>query len=146
MAAQQIAQLQYAVAELEAENAALRAELAAAYETAETTARRQLARIEELMAQLAEQSQRAGKYAAEARRQMNHVAVLDAQLAAAQKDAERYRWLRNPTQDVALVIDKVTGEVPADEFGCGGYRTYEYRAGDELDAAIDAALEQENEQ
>jgi chorismate mutase len=57
------------------------------------------------------------------------------------KDAERYRWLRNPDQDVSLVLDKVTGEVPADEFGCGGYRTYEYRAGQELDAAIDAAMQ-----
>lgn len=56
------------------------------------------------------------------------------------RDAERYRWLRNPDQDVSLVIDKVTGEIPADEFGCGGYRTYEYRAGDELDSAIDAAM------
>lgn len=57
------------------------------------------------------------------------------------KDAERYRWLRNPTSDVGLVIDKVTGEVPYHEgTHTGGYATYEYRAGDELDSAIDAAL------
>lgn len=57
-----------------------------------------------------------------------------------EKQAARYRYLRDPKINVALVIDKVTGAVPADEFGCGGYRTYEYRAGDELDAAIDAAI------
>ncbi|HFX1372241.1 TPA: hypothetical protein ACRL92_005762 [Pseudomonas aeruginosa] len=57
------------------------------------------------------------------------------------RNADRYLWLRNPDQDVSLVLDKVSGEVPADEFGCGGYRTYEYRSGDELDAAIDAAME-----
>ncbi|MDA3170292.1 hypothetical protein JR315_28985 [Pseudomonas aeruginosa] len=62
-------------------------------------------------------------------------------LIAAEADAKRYRWLRNPDQDVSLVLDKVSGEVPADEFGCGGYLTYEYRSGDELDAAIDAAME-----
>jgi hypothetical protein len=58
-----------------------------------------------------------------------------------EKQAARYRWLRDPTTDVALVIDKVTGGVPVDEMGGGGYRTYEYRAGEELDAAIDAAIE-----
>lgn len=68
---------------------------------------------------------------------------LRAERDALKKDAERYRWLRNPDQDVALVIDKVTGGVPADEFGCGGYRTYEYRAGEELDTAIDTALQGE---
>ena len=58
-------------------------------------------------------------------------------------DAERYRWLRNPTSDVGLVIDKVSGEVPYHEgTRTGGYATYEYRAGDELDAAIDAARAQ----
>jgi hypothetical protein len=56
------------------------------------------------------------------------------------RDAERYRWLRNPTTDVALVLDKVAGEVPADELGGGGYRIYEYRAGEDLDSAIDAAM------
>ncbi|HGP0289702.1 TPA: hypothetical protein ACLEZY_001087 [Pseudomonas aeruginosa] len=60
---------------------------------------------------------------------------------AIKRNADRYLWLRNPDQDVSLVLDKVSGEVPADEFGCGGYRTYEYRSGDELDAAIDAAME-----
>ncbi len=55
------------------------------------------------------------------------------------KDAARYRWLRDPETNPGLVLDKVTGEVPADGIG-GGYRTYEYRSGDELDAAIDAAI------
>jgi hypothetical protein len=67
------------------------------------------------------------------------ITTLRAELAKAGEDAERYRWLRNPTTDVALVIDKVTGEVPADECGGGGYRTYEYRAGADLDEAIDRA-------
>lgn len=57
-------------------------------------------------------------------------------------DAARYRWLRDPQTDVALVLAKRTGYVPADESipGIGGYYTYEYRAGEELDAAIDDAL------
>jgi hypothetical protein len=55
-------------------------------------------------------------------------------------DAERYRWLRNPSQDVSLVLDKVVGETPLSEDGLsGGYKHYEYRSGDDLDAAIDAA-------
>lgn len=45
------------------------------------------------------------------------------------RDAARYRWLRNPDQDVALVLDKMTGS-----------GVYEYRAGEELDAAIDSAM------
>lgn len=60
------------------------------------------------------------------------------------KDAERYRWLRCPKQDVSLVLDKRTGYVPISDDGlAGGYWIYEYRAGDELDAAIDAALSEE---
>lgn len=60
-----------------------------------------------------------------------------------QKDAERYRWLRNPATDVALVLDKRTNWVPADDavIGVGGYWQYEYRAGEELDAAVDQAIE-----
>ena len=58
-------------------------------------------------------------------------------------DAERYRWLRDPTQPVGLVLDKVVGGTPADEStGTGGYRNYEYRAGDDLDAAIDTAMKE----
>lgn len=68
---------------------------------------------------------------------------LIARLRAAEKDAARYRWLRNPAQDVAMVLDKVTGHVPVDSFGAGGYATYEYRAGEELDQAIDTAMEQQ---
>jgi hypothetical protein len=61
--------------------------------------------------------------------------------AEVERDAARYRWLRNPDTDVALVLDKQTSFVPPDErvAGVGGYHTYEYRAGEELDAAIDAA-------
>ncbi|MFG8250194.1 hypothetical protein ACEOPT_32960 [Pseudomonas aeruginosa] len=69
------------------------------------------------------------------------LADIIARLRAAEADAKRYRWFRKPYQDVSLVLDKVSGEVPADEFGRGGYLTYEYRSGDELDAAIDAAME-----
>ncbi len=60
-----------------------------------------------------------------------------------QKDAARYQWLRNPTIDVSLVLDKRTEWVEPDEnvAGVGGYWMYEYRAGEELDAAIDAAIE-----
>lgn len=60
------------------------------------------------------------------------------------RDAARYRWLRNPDQDVGLVLDKRTEWVPPDDAvpGVGGYWMYEYRAGEELDAAIDAALAQ----
>lgn len=53
------------------------------------------------------------------------------------RDAERYRWLRNPAQEVGLVLDKRVGESKS------GYGIYEYRAGEELDAAIDAAIERE---
>lgn len=54
---------------------------------------------------------------------------LRAEAEALRKDAERYRWLRNPDQDAALVLDKMVSS-----------GVYEYRAGDELDAAIDAAM------
>jgi hypothetical protein len=70
------------------------------------------------------------------------LALLD-RVEKAEKDAERYRWLRSPDTDVSLVIDKRTGWVPPDEHveGVGGYHTYEYRAGEELDTAIDSAME-----
>jgi hypothetical protein len=67
---------------------------------------------------------------------------LIARLRAAEKDQARYLWLRNPDQDVSLVLDKVIGHKPLDEFGGGGYALYEYRAGEELDEAIDAAMHQ----
>jgi hypothetical protein len=77
-----------------------------------------------------------------------HCAVKDdpsnagAQQVAEQKDAERYRWLRAPNTNVALVLDKVVGfEAPTEGLGGGGYHRYEYRAGEELDAAIDAAIQ-----
>lgn len=69
------------------------------------------------------------------------IQALQAEVDALKADAERYRWLRNPETDCALVLDKRTGWVPPDESvdGVGGYYAYEYRAGEELDAAIDAA-------
>lgn len=45
--------------------------------------------------------------------------------------AERYRWVRNPDQDVSLVLDKRVSP-----------GVYEYRAGEELDEAIDAAMQE----
>ncbi|MBX8534554.1 ead/Ea22-like family protein [Pseudomonas cichorii] len=65
------------------------------------------------------------------------------ELAELRRDAGRYRWLRNPYQDVGLVLDKKTGHVPVDEQGFGGYGIYEYRSGVELDEAIDAAMTKE---
>lgn len=64
------------------------------------------------------------------------------QIEELRKDSERYRWLRDAKNDVALVLDKCTGYVPPDYSvpGVGGYNTYEYRAGKELDDAIDAAI------
>lgn len=64
-----------------------------------------------------------------------------ARSAASAKDAERYRFLRDPQIDVSQVIDKRTAWVEPDERvpGVGGYWSYEYRSGEELDAAIDAA-------
>jgi len=77
-------------------------------------------------------------------------AALDATALACEKEreadalrvnAERYLWLRNPDRDVSLVLDKVTGYVEYHEgTQTGGYSTYEYRAGDELDTAIDTAM------
>jgi len=73
------------------------------------------------------------------------LAASRAEVEGLKKDAERYRWLRNPNTDVGLVIDKVTGEIPYDEgTRTGGYHTYEYRAGEELDTAIDATMEKGN--
>jgi hypothetical protein len=59
-----------------------------------------------------------------------------------QKNAARYQWLRNPNTNVSLVLDKRTEWVETDETvsGVGGYWIYEYRAGEELDVAIDAAM------
>jgi hypothetical protein len=56
--------------------------------------------------------------------------------------AERYRWLRNPGTDVALVLDKRGEWIPEDDLiaGIGGYYVYEYRAGEELDSEIDAVI------
>lgn len=70
--------------------------------------------------------------------QANPSAVLEliTRLRAAEKDAARYHWLRNPDQDVGNVIDKRIG-TPHDITG-----VWEYRAGDELDNAIDDAMKE----
>lgn len=57
--------------------------------------------------------------------------ALIAEVEELRKDAERYRWIRNPDQVVGHVIDKMVSS-----------GIYEYRAGDELDDAIDDAMEQ----
>lgn len=60
------------------------------------------------------------------------------------RDAERYRWLRDPSTDPGLVLDKQVGFMEYDEgTRTGGYPVYEYRSGEELDKAIDAAIERE---
>lgn len=56
-------------------------------------------------------------------------AELRARLQEVEKDAARYRWLRNPSHDVALVIDK--------QIAPGHWA---YRAGGELDDALDQAM------
>ena len=63
-------------------------------------------------------------------------------LEALRRDAERYRWLRDQNTDVSLVLDKRTDYVPPDDAvpGAGGYWCYEYRAGSDLDDAVDAAM------
>lgn len=60
------------------------------------------------------------------------------------RDAERYRWLRNPDTDAALVLDKKVGWREYDEgTRTGGYAIYEYRCGDDLDEKVDAAIERD---
>ena len=73
--------------------------------------------------------------------QSDHLAALSAvtaergalrvEVESMRKDAERYRWIRNPDQVVGHVIDKMVSS-----------GVYEYRAGDELDDAIDDAMQQ----
>jgi hypothetical protein len=62
------------------------------------------------------------------------------ELEQLKKDAERYRWLRDPNNDVAEVIDKKTGENPHGLYGEFNGYAYEYRSSEELDAAIDDAM------
>jgi len=70
------------------------------------------------------------------------LSAIDAAVAEYKADAARYQFIRNPVQDVALLIDKRTEWVPEDEnvSGVGGYWMYEYKAGEELDSAIDDAM------
>jgi len=51
----------------------------------------------------------------------DHIATLEASVAANQKDAERYRWVR-------------------DGLGCDVRSREEYLTGEELDAAIDSSI------
>lgn len=53
------------------------------------------------------------------------------------KDAARYRWLRDESIDPGAVIDKKVGTFNSED---GGYPIWEYRAGKELDDAIDTAM------
>lgn len=77
-------------------------------------------------------------YQAAIESQASIISGLKAQVAGLEKDAARYQWLRAPTSAVGLVIDKVSGE----HEGLYGeaIKDYEYRAGEELDIAIDAAM------
>lgn len=54
--------------------------------------------------------------------------------ATTEQDAARYRWLRGSATDIGNVIDKPFGK------HADGHQMYEYRAGEELDNAIDAAM------
>jgi len=74
---------------------------------------------------------------------LTRLAQAEHEIERLRKDAERYRWLRDPSVYVGKVIDKVAGYEPMTELGTGGYPIYEYRAGPELDEAIDAAIAQE---
>lgn len=65
---------------------------------------------------------------------------LHAENESLRKDAGRYRWLRNPEIHVGNIIDKRTTYNEVTDFGTGGYWNYEYRAGEDLDQAIDAAM------
>lgn len=63
-------------------------------------------------------------------------------LRQAEKDAARYRWLRDPSVDVSMAIDKRTAfNPPSDDGITGGYFDYEYRSGSELDDSIDEAMQ-----
>lgn len=53
------------------------------------------------------------------------------------KDAARYRWLRDESIDPGAVIDKKVGTFNSED---GGYPIWEYRAGKDLDDAIDTAM------
>lgn len=63
---------------------------------------------------------------------------LRTKLEALDRDAARYRWLRDEDSQVCGVLDKVVGELPS------GSPIFEYPYGDELDSRIDAAMEAAN--
>ena len=75
------------------------------------------------------------KYMAEAEPSL--ILALIAEVEALRKDADRYRWLRDDSIDPGTVIDKKVGVFNSED---GGYPIWEYRTGDELDSAIDAAM------
>lgn len=60
--------------------------------------------------------------------------------AELRNDAERYQWLRNPAIDPGRVIDKRVRHVGPD--GETDSIDWEYRAGEELDKAIDKAMKE----
>ena len=62
---------------------------------------------------------------------------LIAEIESLKKDAARYRWLRDESIDPGAVIDKNVGIFNSED---GGYPIWEYRAGKELDDAIDTAM------
>lgn len=69
-----------------------------------------------------------------------NVAVQPEPASADVEDAARYRWLRDPRNEVGKIIDKAVGAEAAHEgVQAGGYHIYEYRSSNDLDAAIDAA-------
>ncbi len=70
---------------------------------------------------------------------MGENVTLKAEVERLRKDAERYQWLRNPAIDPGRVIDKRVRHVGPD--GETDSIDWEYRGGDELDAAIDAAMD-----
>lgn len=67
----------------------------------------------------------------------NNVKALAAEVISLSKDAARYRWLRDESIDPGAVIDKKVGIFNSED---GGYPIWEYRAGKELDDAIDTAM------
>lgn len=70
----------------------------------------------------------------------SEIATLKAEVERLRKDAERYRWLRNPATDPGRVIDKRVRHAGPD--GETDSIDWEYRASEELDAAIDAAMKE----
>ena len=67
--------------------------------------------------------------AEQVKRMAEALAAAEQRVAELERDAQRYRWLRNPDQNVGEVLDKLVAD-----------GVWDYRAGEDLDTAIDAAL------